>query len=131
VSGGGGIVEQVEVEIRIENDHEVSFIPSNLHAKKGHDVVFFVTTRGGARMRAGGGEATEVIKEDGKAQLTLTFRDGSPFDDVKLTSAEGKIKASVSGAPGIYHYAVAATAQVAGRPAMISVTGCPEIIIQK
>lgn len=126
-------MEKVEVEIRIENEHEVSFIPSNLHAKGGHEVVFFVTTReaGGERMRAGGVKATEVVKEDENARFTLTFKGGSPFDDVKLTSTEGKIKASVSGAPGIYHYALAATALVAGRSAVISVTGCPEIIIQK
>ena len=126
-------MEPVEVEIRIENDHEVSFIPSNLHAKPAQDVVFFVTTReeGGERIRPGKGQAQEVVKEDGKARFTITFKDGSPFDDVKLSSSEGKIKTSVTGDPGIYHYALAATTQVAGKTVVISVTGCPEIIIQR
>jgi len=121
----------VQVEIRIENEHEVSFIPSNVHAAPDDEILFFATTRGGERIRAGGREASEMVKEDNGARFTITFKGGSPFDQVKLASGEGKINARVSGKPGVYHYALAATTQIGGKAAMISVTGCPEIIIQR
>jgi hypothetical protein len=126
-------MEPVQVEIRIENDKEVSFIPSNIHAKPAQEVVFFVTTReaGGERIRPGRGQAREVVNEDDQARFTITFNRGSPFDDVKLSSSEGRIKAAVKGEPGIYHYALAATTEVAGESVVISVTGCPEIIIER